>query len=133
MHAVSRTPGLACQQCVAIYYYDDGNGNAVSPIASKAYDLTVGVVKAQYEAPDVEETDLVQEDAPPDIQTSTADQIADPKRVAKYGSCTHGGTQLRVSMRMITSHYLRAWCWHNHYKDHERVAAAARGVHPIPL
>ena len=33
-------------------------------------------------------------------------------------------------MRMINSHYLHAWSWHNLYSADERAAAAARGVHP---
>ena len=44
---------------------DDGEGNAVSPIVSKVYLITVEGVKAKYEVPDEEAPGVVQEDVPP--------------------------------------------------------------------
>ena len=44
---------------------DDGEGNAVSPIVSKVYLITVEGVKAKYEVPDEEGPGVVQEDVPP--------------------------------------------------------------------
>ena len=127
-------PGLLhCLHCFAIYCYDDGEGNAVSPIASKAYHITVQGVRVMCELPDEEMPGAVQEDVPP-VPTGEGKPITglgDPDRIATYGTCTHAGSPLRVLMRTMNSHYFHAWSWRNLYSAEERAAGAAHGVQPL--
>ena len=47
---------LLCLHCFAIYYYSDGADSAVSPIAHKAYELSVAEAKDQFEAEEEQES-----------------------------------------------------------------------------
>ena len=141
---------LLCLHCFAIYYYSDGEGRAVSPIARKAFQIGAQEAKQKFgisEEPEGTGSQTGGIGSRSEPQVPEVGSRSEPRSsTARAGRPPRGeqvaeepgerlvvftGSPLRALMRMVNSHFLHAFTWWNNYDDHDRADAAARGIHPF--